>query len=75
METVLGHLKCVEIKDNEDGTSTIIFDANPEFKQKYMELYKLEEWSQEHFENQVKEALESFIETYGNKNKQSAINN
>lgn len=69
METVLGNLKCTDIKDNDDGTSTIMFEADPDFKQKYMELYKLEEWSQEHFEKQVREALESFIETYGNKNK------
>lgn len=64
MNTVLGSIKCVDIFDNDDGTSTVIFDANPEFQKKYMELYNLEEWSQEHFQKMVTEALEKMTKEF-----------
>jgi hypothetical protein len=61
-EFLLGQMKVEDIKDNSDGTSTIIFNVTGEFKENYMEAFGLEEWSQDHFDNLIIEALDKFID-------------
>lgn len=61
-QEILKELKCVEVKENEDGTAEIIFEATDTFKQLYKKAFNLEEWSQEHFENFLDEAIKNFSE-------------
>ncbi len=58
----LKEIKCLEIKENEDGSAEIIFEATDKFKDLYLEAFELKEWSQEHFENFVLNAVKSFTD-------------
>ena len=56
-EEVLKQIKCIEVKENEDGSADLIFEATDEFKKMYMEAFSLPEWSVEHFTNVINEAI------------------
>lgn len=59
-QQILKELKCLEVKENEDGSADIIFEATDKFKELYLKAFNLQEWSQEHFENFIKEAIDNF---------------
>jgi hypothetical protein len=58
----LGSIKVVEIKDNKDGTSNIVFDVDKNFIKNYNHLFHLAEWDQVHFENTVIEAINNMVD-------------
>ena len=61
---IIGSIKCLEVKEQEDGSALLIFDVDEEFKQKYVELFKLQEWSLEHFEQTLSEAIEKKVKEH-----------
>jgi hypothetical protein len=61
---IIGNIKCLEVREQEDGSALLMFDVDEEFKQKYVELFKLEEWSLEHFEQTLSEAIEKKVKEH-----------
>ena len=59
-ESIMKELKCLEVKENEDGSAELIFEASDNFKDLYLQAFGLNEWSQEHFENTIKNAIDNF---------------
>ncbi len=59
-ESIMRELKCLEVKENPDGSADLIFEATDKFKELYLQSFGLTEWSQEHFENTIKSAIENF---------------
>jgi hypothetical protein len=41
---MLGNIKVVEIKDNEDGSANVVFDVDQRFIKNYNQLFHLAEW-------------------------------
>ena len=58
----LGSIKVVEIKDNKDGTSNIVFDVDKNFIKNQNHLFHLAEWDQVHFESTVIEAINNMAD-------------
>lgn len=58
IQDILGTINCLEVKEQEDGSALLTFDVNEEFKNNYVKLFNLTEWSQEHFEATLQEAIE-----------------
>ena len=57
----IGTLKVLDVKDNPDGTATIEFDINDEFKDNLVKYLHWEKWSDELFQKFVLEALENAV--------------
>jgi hypothetical protein len=57
----LGTIKILEIKDNPDGTATIDFDIDEEFKNNLIKQMNWDSWSDEKFSKLVLEALENAL--------------
>jgi len=64
IENILGTITCKEVRENEDGSATIIFDVTDEFKENYMKMFNLTEWSLEHFEGTLSEAIENAVKLH-----------
>jgi hypothetical protein len=65
MEVTLMSAFSIEVKeiiDNEDGTSTVIFDANGDFQEKVMKLMGWNKWDEEKFQTLFISALEGYLE-------------
>lgn len=58
METYLGKIKVVDIIDNEDGTSSVTFEADDEFKDWFKKKYNLKKWSQKRFNEFLQDAID-----------------
>jgi len=54
-----GIIKVVSVEDLPDGSAKIVFDADEEFKEGYKKNYNLEEWSQEHFDKFLQDAIDN----------------
>lgn len=65
-QEILKELKCLEVKENEDGSADIIFEATDKFKDLYLQAFNLSEWSQEHFEKFIKQAIDNFTQHINN---------
>ena len=61
-DSIMKELKCLEVKENEDGTADIIFEVSDKFKELYLQAFNLSEWSQEHFEKTIETAIKNFSE-------------
>jgi hypothetical protein len=61
VEKVLGHIKCLEVKELDDGSAYVTFDADPEFINNYLETFNLEEWDQKHFEKTIQDAISASV--------------
>lgn len=59
--STLGSISVLDVKDNPDGTATIIFDVSEEFQNNLVKQLGWSEWSQEKFEKLVLEALEAAV--------------
>lgn len=67
MENIIGNIKCVEVRELDDGSAEIIFDTDEEFKNNYIKHFNLKEWSLEHFEKTLSEAIEKSVELHKQK--------
>lgn len=61
MENV-GKIKVIDIVDNNDGTSSITFEADDKFKEWFMKRENLKRWSHKRFNKFVLEALQYSLE-------------
>jgi len=61
----IGSIKVVEVKDNEDGTCTIIFDVPDDFKDKLVAALGWDEWTDEAFNQLTLDALNRAFEQHG----------
>ena len=68
---MLGSIKVVEIKDNEDGSANVMFDIDQRFIQNYNQLFHLAEWDQKHFENTLEQAMRNMIDKHERKQQQN----
>jgi hypothetical protein len=64
VDKIIGQIKCVEVKEQEDGSALLVFDIDEEFKQNYIKMFNLIEWSVEHFENSLAEAIENTVKLH-----------
>ena len=58
MESYLGKIKVIDIKDNPDGTSFVTFEADDEFKQWFKKKHNLKKWSQKLFNKFIQDAID-----------------
>lgn len=68
---MLGNIKVVDIKDNEDGSANVVFDVDQQFIKNYNQLFHLAEWDQKHFENTLEKAMRKMIDKHDNKQQQN----
>jgi hypothetical protein len=59
--STIGEIKVLEVIDNPDGTANVVFDISDEFKENFVKLMKLNEWSDSVFQNYVVDALTDYI--------------
>ena len=52
-----------EIIENDDGTATIIFDVDEEFKNNFITLMKIDEWDDEVFQKFISDGLLEYIKS------------
>ena len=64
IENIIGTIKCLEVREQEDGSALLVFDVDEEFKTNYIKLFNLTEWSLEHFETTLSEAIENSVTQY-----------
>jgi len=69
-----GLLKVKEVIDNPDGSATVVFEADDDFKKGFKEYYGLKRWSQKKFDKFMNEAIESSIKYYQNLERQNKEN-
>ena len=53
----VGTISVLEVIENEDGTANVVFDISDEFKDDFVRLLNLSEWSDKKFEEYVVAAL------------------
>jgi hypothetical protein len=54
----LGEIKIIDIIDNDDGSSKIIFDLSQEFIENYKILFNLEKFDEKQFEIFITDSIE-----------------
>ena len=65
MEVTLMSAFSIEVKEifqNDDGTSTVIFDTNGDFQEKVMKLMGWDKWDEEKFQTLFTSAIEGYLE-------------
>tara|TARA_Y100000296_G_scaffold86644_1_gene127137 strand:+ start:1153 stop:1482 length:330 start_codon:yes stop_codon:yes gene_type:complete len=55
-------LEVIEIIDNDDGTSEIVFEITDEFKDWFKKCFGLKRWSNKRFQKELVEAIQDYIE-------------
>lgn len=53
-----------EVIDNADGSATVVFEADKEFRKGFKEYFGLKRWSQKRFNKFMNEAIESSVNYY-----------
>ena len=53
-----------EVIDNADGSATIVFEADKDFRKGFKEYFGLKRWSQKRFNKFMNEAIESSVKYY-----------
>jgi hypothetical protein len=61
LSDIVGTIKCIEVTEQEDGSALLTFDINEDFKEKYIKIFNLSEWSLEHFEGTLSQAIEKLV--------------
>jgi len=59
-----GTIKVTEIIENPDGSATVVFEADQDFRKGFKEHFKLKRWSQKRFNKFMNEAIETSIKYY-----------
>lgn len=59
-----GLLIVKKVIDNPDGSATVVFEADKDFRKGFKEYYSLKRWSQKRFNKFMNEAIESSIKYY-----------
>ena len=59
-----GTIKVTEVIENPDGSATVVFEADPDFRKGFKEHFKLKRWSQKRFNKFMNEAIETSIKYY-----------
>lgn len=59
-----GTIKVVEVIENQDGSATVVFEADQDFRKGFKEYFKLKRWSQKRFNKFMNEAIETSIKYY-----------
>lgn len=58
METYLGKIKVVDIIDNADGSASVTFEADDEFKNWFKKKHNLKKWSEKRFNKFLQDAID-----------------
>ena len=59
-----GTLKVAEIKENTDGSATVVFEADKDFQEGFKKYFNLKRWSQKKFDTFMNQAIESSVKYY-----------
>ena len=59
-----GLLHVKEVIDNPDGSATVVFEADKDFRNGFKDYYGLKRWSQKRFDKFMCEAIESSVKYY-----------
>jgi len=59
-----GLLHVKEVIDNPDGSATVVFEADKDFRNGFKEYYGLKRWSQKRFDQFMNEAIQSSVNYY-----------
>lgn len=59
-----GTILVKEVIDNPDGSATIVFEADKDFRKGFKEYFGLKRWSQKRFDKFMCEAIESSVKYY-----------
>jgi len=59
-----GMLKVAEVIDNPDGSATVVFEADEDFRKGFKKHFNLKRWSQKKFNTFMNQAIESSIKYY-----------
>jgi hypothetical protein len=57
-EKYLGKIKVVDIVDNPDGSASVTFEADDEFKEWFKKTNNLKKWSQKRFNRFLQDAID-----------------
>jgi len=69
-----GTLKVTEIKENTDGSATVVFEADKDFREGFKKHFNLKRWSQKKFDTFMNQAIESSIKYYRHQEKTNKEN-
>lgn len=59
-----GLIAVKEVIDNPDGSATVVFEADKDFRKGFKEYFGLRRWSQKRFDKFMNEAIESSVKYY-----------
>ena len=57
-EQYLGKIKVVDIVDNADGSASVTFEADDEFKDWFKKKHNLKKWSEKRFNKFLQDAID-----------------
>ena len=69
----IGRIKVKEIKDNANGTATVIFDVDRKFKNEFKKMFNLKRWSTKFFNSMLDEAIKNMYEGLNEPKKKDEI--
>lgn len=72
---ILGRMKVKEVRDNPDGTATIIFDVDKQFKEEFKKTFKLKRWSNKFFNSLLEQAIKNMEKLHNESSKKTKNKN